>query len=166
MELDFNIQSQINEDISTISHLISLNPLDTISDIYVQKAIITEIMICLSDLMQKCKKLNVTVDFTDDIDNISILKDKNITGLVAYIRDCLCHIDSQKHVMTPNITMSYCIVKGPCTIIQIPNLELISKYDDDICIIFGPQKIYYKRHIIRAFNECKKNLSQFMHIEE
>ena len=39
--------------------------------------------------------------------------------------------------------------------IQIDDSFIGCDYADDICIIYGSKKIYYKRHILRAFDECK-----------
>lgn len=41
---------------------------------------------------------------------------------------------------------------------QINDIEIKSEFDDDVCFFFGTQKIYFKRHILRAFEEAKQKL--------
>ncbi|MFQ5431942.1 MAG: hypothetical protein ACE5EN_05500 [Nitrospinota bacterium] len=41
---------------------------------------------------------------------------------------------------------------------RIGNFEQASDYNDDTCFFFGAQKIYLKRHIVRAFEESKSKL--------
>ena len=156
MSINFNIQSQIHNDIDTIEHLILLNPLVTVQDYYIQNAIFTKIMICLRDLIEKSKRFSKPLTFTDDV---IITKDvKNVADLIKFIRDALCHIDSDNHTIHKN-TFSYNILRGKIkNAILIDDISISSDYEDDICILFGVQKIYYKRHILRAFKECKANL--------
>lgn len=160
MTLNFNIKSQILDDINTIEALIS-SDFFNITNPYVQNACFTKLMICLRDLIYKNNKLSNPIDFCDDV--IIEPDVKNVSQLIKFIRDALCHQDSENHLFGHNIYLSYSVFFG-----KIPNAMNIegkiigSDYEDDICIIFGTQKIYYKRHIIRAFNECKKNLTPIL----
>lgn len=163
MSLDSNMKSQIEDDIETLNQLLSLNPFETISDTYVQKAVFTKIMIDLADLVRKCEKLKVPITFTDDVNINNQLKILNASNLITYVRDALCHIDSFKHYYNSDIVLSYIVLYGKCPdAIGINGSTIGSDYEDDICIIFGSQKIYYKRHILRVFKESKNNLSPFL----
>ena len=37
---------------------------------------------------------------------------------------------------------------------QIGDLKLTSDYDDDVAFFYGTNRLYLKRHIIRAFEEA------------
>lgn len=89
---------------------------------------------------------------------------KNKKSKYWFIKEMGGSYQSLSHLMDIETnTFSYCISFG-----NDPNGFVIndkamgSDYADDFCIIFGVQKIYYNRHIIRAFEECKKNLLPFI----
>lgn len=42
---------------------------------------------------------------------------------------------------------------------KIDNLELKSDYDDDAAVFYGKNRLYFKRHIIRAFKEAQELLA-------
>lgn len=116
MEIDFNTKCQILDDISTVEHLLSLNPFCTITDREVQKAIFTEIMICLRDLVAKSTKvLHKKIDFDDDVIIISQPQSvSNVTDLISFVRNALCHQDSENHKFDSNnnIVLSYNVLIG------------------------------------------------------
>ncbi|MBO5349002.1 MAG: hypothetical protein J6A89_04195 [Clostridia bacterium] len=160
MNLNFNISSQIQDDINTIEHILDLKIFETISDIYIQKSLFTQLMISLRDLIRKSEIYSNKIDFDDDVIKITRpQKVSNVSDLIAFIRNALCHEDSLNHKYNENITLSYNVLKGKFpNAIVIGQASISSDYEDDICIIFGFEKIYYHRHIIRAFKECKNNL--------
>ncbi len=41
----------------------------------------------------------------------------------------------------------------------IGDLELKSEYEDDAAVFYGMNRIYFKRHIVRAFEESKALLA-------
>ena len=155
--MDINEQIQISKDIENIEYLLKLKPFENISDSYILWSIFTKIMIDLRDLVYKSEKHSKRISFSDDIITDSSIKD--ITDLITYVRNALCHITSPNHKLNSNCVFSYNIFKGKIPNgVCIENIKLNSDYEDDICVFFGSHKIYYHRHIIRAFNECKKNL--------
>ena len=92
MELDFDKRCQIEGDIRTIKHLLSLNPFYTISDIEIQRSILTRILICLRDLMYKSEhNAHSRVDFTEDVGINLEDKINDVTDLIKFMRDALCH---------------------------------------------------------------------------
>lgn len=116
----------------------------------------TELMICLHDLLQKCKKSGVPVDFTEAVD---VTSDTNITDLVSGIRGVVCHITSKTHQLhDEDGKFTFNISYGACVLGSISGVEIKSDFDDDVCFFFGKRKIYLNRHIIRAFEEAKANL--------
>lgn len=161
MNIDSNIKWQIENDINNIENLLSLKPFENISNRYLQKAIFTKIMIDLRDLLEKSRIYAKTkLTFTDDILINPSVDVYDISSLIKYMRDALCHITSDNHKFDKknNITLTFGVIVGRRnTFIDINGKTIGSDYDDDIGIVFGSQRIYYKRHIIRAFEECKHN---------
>ena len=161
MKLDFNSKCQIEGDIKTIEHLLSLNPFCTINDIEIQKAILTRILICLRDLLYKTEHLaNNRINFIDDVKIDKQQKISDVTDLIKFMRDALCHEESKNHNSKDfiGLTLNLGIIRGKCSILQSPTKSFGTDYEDDICFITGSQKLYLNRHIIRAFNESKTNL--------
>jgi len=116
-----------------------------------------ELLICLRDLMYKTEKYCSRVTFDDDIVKSANIND--ITDVIKYVRDALCHLDSDNHYLEKgNIKATYNINRGKGTIAKIGDFEQTSNYSDDLCFFFGSQRIYLNRHIVRAFEEVKKNL--------
>ncbi len=119
-----------------------------------------ETLVCLRDLMYKTEKYNKRVDFDNDI--LKTDKIKDVTATIKYVRDALCHRDSDKHYIDEGKLASYNIIYGKGRLLKIGNSEQVSDYDDDVCFFFGAQKIYLKRHIVRAFEEAKAKLSSLI----
>jgi len=106
--------------------------------------------------MYKTEKYSSRITFDDDIvKNDSII---DITDVIKYVRDALCHLDSDNHYLEAgDIKASYNIIRGKGTI-KIGDFEQTSSYKDDLCFFFGNQRIYLNRHIVRAFEEVKLKL--------
>ena len=156
MELDFDKRCQIEGDIRTIKHLLSLNPFYTISDIEIQRSILTRILICLRDLMYKSEhNAHSRVDFTEDVGINLEDKINDVTDLIKFMRDALCHEESSNRKLKEirNFTLNLAIIKGKQNAFNFSGKIFGSDYEDDICFMMGSQKLYLNRHIVRAFNE-------------
>ena len=122
----------------------------------VQSAL-AELLIRVRDLMAKSKKYSSPVEFSDDINTTE--KISNVSDTIKFIRDAVCHIDSDNHNHEEcGARMSYNIGYGKCSLMKIGDTEIKSDYEDDVCFFFGAQKLYLKRHISRAYEEAKANL--------
>lgn len=119
-----------------------------------------ELMIRLNDLLQKCRAVDAPVAFIDDVPQSDDIK--NVTDLVATIRNAVCHIPSRTHVTNLNTTIKFATVFGKTSAFRIGDMELKNEYDDDIRFFFGGIGIYLNRNIIRAFNEAQRNLAPFI----
>ena len=158
MSIDFFTKGEIEESIRRIEELLSSEiflPKNCRSP-FVQSAFI-ETLVCLRDLMYKTEKYAERIDFDNDIVKTGEIQD--VTDTIKYVRDALCHLDSDNHYIEQgNIRASYNIAYGKVRLLKIGNFVQTSEYDDDICFFFGAQKIYLKRHIGRAFKEAKSKL--------
>ena len=121
------------------------------------RSALTEMLILLRDLMAKAKLFGVPVEFADDV-NITA-RVKTVSEAIKFVRDAICHVDSDNHNHEEcKARLSYNIAYGKCNLMKIGDVEVKSEYADDICFFFGSQKLYLKRHIIRAFEEAKDKL--------
>lgn len=118
-------------------------------------------MICLRDLLHKAEKYGQRVSFTDDIMPNEYVKD--VTGAITAVRDACCHIDSFKRLFDDRGNRgSYMVAYGKCNLAKIDDLELKSEYEDDIAVFYGKNRLYFNRHIVRAFNEARQQLAPFL----
>jgi hypothetical protein len=66
------------------------------------------------------------------------------------------------HKINENLTFTFCVMygkmRGGIIIMGGHEMAPTSDYDDDIAFCFGPQRIYLKRHIIRALEAAKAQL--------
>lgn len=116
-----------------------------------------ELLICMRDLMAKVEKFSGRISFADDVkvtDNI-----KDVTDLIKFIRDAVCHSHVYNHFAVPRkARASFMVAYGKYNILQLDDINIASDYADDVCFFFGEQKIYLSRHIIRAFTEATQKL--------
>ena len=158
MIMDMNIKTQIEQDICRIEELLrtEIFNTDNISN-PLRRSAFTEMFIHLADLLKKCEIYSSRISFTDDV--IITPEVKDITDLVINVRNALCHISSNNHMIkNTNLVITNNVVRGKGILFKSGDIVVASDYDDDICYCFGNLKLYFKRHIIRAFREAKQEL--------
>ena len=122
-----------------------------------QQSAFIEVVICLRDLLYKSAKYGHRVAFADDVVKNSYVSD--VTDAITAIRDACCHIDSFKRHIDENFNRgSFMVISGRGTLMKIGDLELKSDYEDDIAFYYGNNRLYLRRHIIRAFEEARQHL--------
>ena len=98
------------------------------------------------------------ISFTDDILINEYVKD--VTDAVTAVRDASCHINSFKRLFDDHGNRgTYNVAYGKGGFLKTDDLELKSDYDDDIAVFYGSNRLYFKRHIIRAFDESQELLA-------
>ncbi len=121
------------------------------------RSALTELLILVRDLMQKAKIFSKPIEFSDDV-NITE-KVKNVSDAIKFVRDAICHVDSENHNHEEcNARLSYTIAYGKCNLGKFGDVQIKSDHEDDLCFFFGNQKLYLRRHIIRAYKEAKESL--------
>jgi len=157
-EMDFFTKSDIESSIRRIDDLLNCGIFQPGNSSHILfRAAFIELLIALRDLMYKAEKLSSRISFDDDVKQSGKIKD--VSDLIKYVRNALCHPDSDTHYIEPgNIKATFNVAFGKANLMKIGDFEQTSKYDDDICFFFGSQGIYLKRHIIRAFEEAKDKL--------
>jgi hypothetical protein len=124
------------------------------------------ILIQLRHLMALAEKYGKRIDFADDVvpSHVGTKSEvADVTGLIRYVRDAICHPESDKHYLVrDHIQMTFTTFYGKQIhgLIAGPDgpIGLTSDYEDDIAFFYGPQRIYFHRHIIRALKEAKDYL--------
>ncbi|BAK97381.1 hypothetical protein OBV_01830 [Oscillibacter valericigenes Sjm18-20] len=152
--MDIYTEAEIRSDISRIEILFRTNIFDSANiNNPLSFAAFIETVIILRDLVKKCEiEGHKRIDFTDDI--IISSKIHDVTDLIEFVRNAVCHINSPNSKIGNN-RINCCCAVGKTKFIQINGKEITSDYEDDICYFFGEQKIYLIRHISRAFNETR-----------
>lgn len=98
-----------------------------------------DVLICLRDLMYKTEKYVSRVNFVDDITISGSVTDA--TSLIKYVRDAMCHLDSDNHYLEAgNIKASFNVLFGQGTGFVLNAIEHSSPYPDDVCFFFGSQQ--------------------------
>lgn len=160
MTINFYQQSEIQESIARIEDILS-------TDIFLQKnannplcrSAFIEVMICLRDLMYKADKFSSRISFDDDVVKSQSNKINDITDVIKYVRDALCHLDSCNHYFeNSEMKATFNIAYGRSKLCNVGGNSQASDYEEDVCFFFGNQKIYLKLHILRAFKEAKNKL--------
>ena len=127
-------KADIGEDIRTIDRLLQhgiFAPANTEHPLF--RAAFIQMLIALRDLMYKAEKHASRIAFTDDVKIIDEVHD--VTDLIKYVRNALCHPDSDNHYLeNGNIKSTFNVV------------------------FFGSQRIFLRRHILRAYDEAKGKL--------
>lgn len=121
------------------------------------------VMILLRELMYDSEKYaNKRIDFKDDVIPLKMTKKKesvnDVTDLIKYVRDSMCRTDIPHHYHDNGMKNSFNVSFGKGVLISLGEDSIQSDYEDDICFFFGNEKIYLKRHIIRAFVEARAAL--------
>ena len=124
------------------------------------KSAFIELMICLRDLLHKCEKYAQRISFSEDILQNNYVDD--VTDAITAIRDACCHTDSFKMHIDDKENRVIIFACGICNVMQIGDLELKSEYEDDIAVFYGSNRLYFKRHIVRAFEEAEKLLAPLL----
>ena len=144
MNIEFYVKSEIESNISRIDELINsgiFKP-ENMSSLFFKSAFI-EVLICLRDLMYKAEKYSSRVSFDEDVVKTTSIKD--VSDVIKYVRDALCHFDSENHYLIQDkVKASYNVIFGKNKWIQIGDIQLISDYEDDICFFLERRKYIIK----------------------
>ncbi len=153
-QMDFSSQQECKGTIKRIRELIGCKIFESNNSKHIlYNSAFIELMICLRDLLEKAQIYAHRLTFTDDVIPSEYVRD--IHGLVKAMRDGCCHIDSYtKPLGKPQHRGSFNVMYGKGSLAKINDVELKSDYTDDIAFFHGTNRIYLKRHIIRAFEEA------------
>jgi hypothetical protein len=157
-ELDLFTKSEIESSIRRIDELLRcgiFHPENSQNVLF--RAAFIELLIAMRDLMYKAQKHASRISFDDDVKKTDKVND--VSDLIKYVRDALCHPDSDNHcVEVGNIKATFNVAFGKANLMKMGDFEQSSKYKDDICFFFGSHGIYMRHHIVRALEEAKSKL--------
>jgi hypothetical protein len=118
----------------------------------ISEAVFIYLMVYLNDILRLVQREH-RVSFNEDV-RVPDKPQADVTDLVSKVRNACCHIGSPAHIFNDIVHSRFCMVVGKGSLFNINGQTIGGDYEDDIAFIFGPLKIYYRRHIIRAFNEA------------
>jgi hypothetical protein len=156
------IQSEAHTNIERIQTILSTDIFEICNREHpLKRSAFIELMICLRDILYKVEKFaGHRVSFNDHIYPSRDIHD--ITDLIKFARDSVCHIDSVNHIYNGNgARISFNILYGKGELCGSR-----SDFDDEVSFIFGEHRIYLKRHIIKAFTEAKSAIKPKLTIFE
>jgi hypothetical protein len=158
----FRAQNDIRRDIEEVQTLVKTGVLQTGWPHEVFWPVATRLIICVRDLVAKSEQLaKKRVAFTDDIYIRGRVKDA--ASLIKFMRDAVCHIEIDHHLLDERknwLSMTY--IRGKGTLVQSGDMRIGSDYQDEIAFVFGNQRVYLGRHLLRAFNEAVVNLQPYL----
>jgi hypothetical protein len=124
---------------------------------------ITELVIRVRDLVAKAEIHTERISFIDDVTVKGKVTD--VTSLITYVRDAVCHIDSKKHDHDQfQARISFNVMFGAGCMAEINGVRIESMYRDDVAFFFGPQRLYLRRHIVRAYSEAVAQLKPLLEL--
>jgi hypothetical protein len=124
------------------------------------KASFIAMLVELRALMYKTEKYAEKINFTDDV--LQHGKVKDVSDLIKFVRDAVCHPDIPHHHLDDGNRASFNVSFGAGCPAHIGEQRQEALYDDDVCFFFGMQHIYLKRHVLRALNEAREKLSPLL----
>src|SRR5687767_2990686 len=132
-EMDFFTKSDIESAIRRIDEILScgiFQPPNSRNVLF--RAAFVELLIALRDLMYKAEKFASRIAFDDDVKKTESVND--VSDLIKYVRDALCHPDSENHYLEGgNIKSTFNVAFGKVRVMKKWDFEQASKYEDDVC---------------------------------
>ncbi|MBN2233640.1 MAG: hypothetical protein JW706_00705 [Opitutales bacterium] len=154
---DWRIKFDVEQDISEVRAIVDSQIVERGEPKVFFRAAVTRLSICIRDLVAKSQILaKKKISFTDDVIIEAPVND--VSSLVKFMRNAMCHVDTDLHLLDAGVYFSMEIVRGKATSHQMSGRSFGSDYADDVAFLIGPQRIYYRRHLIRAFDEAVANL--------
>jgi hypothetical protein len=158
MEIEFFSKSEIENSFNRIHAILGTNIFDSENRMNpLLKSAFIECLICLHDLMYKTEKYSSRIGFDEDIVKSDQVND--ITDAIKYMRDALCHLDSDNHYLEEGGNKAiFNVIHGQGSIYTLFGYVQESYHQDDTCFFYGSQKIYLKKHILPAVEEARSKL--------
>lgn len=126
-------------------------------------SVFTELLINMRDISFKSEKyLDHRLKFTNDIIQKDPQKIKDVTDLIKFFRDSVCHNES------PNLTsgiykFSFVKLMYKEKFINPKVTKLENIYIDDIAFIMGGEIIYLKRHLEKSFYDVYDKFTPYIY---
>ena len=158
MEIDFFSKSEIESSFNRINAILETQIFDKDNRKNpLLKSAFIELLICLHDLACKTEKYSSRITFDEDI--VSSDQVNDITDVIKYMRDALCHLDADSHYLEKGDNKAiFNVIYGEGSIFTLFGYVQESYHADDTCFFYGSQKIYLNRHILPVIEQAKEKL--------
>jgi hypothetical protein len=160
--LDQRTSSAVESNISRVRTLLAcgiFDPQGARNPLYLSA--LTKLTIRVNDLVGKAAAAGCPVNFDNDVIKQGDVKD--VSSLISFIRNAVCHISSGTHKLDDlNAWLSFCSQVGKGCFAEINGRRFECLYEDDTAFFFGEQRIYLKRHLVRAFEQARASLEPLL----
>lgn len=120
----------------------------------------------LRRLIYECNDRGKRIDFEDDVlktvykNHTGEMKNVNdVSDLIIFIRNAAVHLESQNNYLDEGSFFAFNVVVGLSPdAYNVNGVVMGCDYADDMAVWHGQQRLYLKRHALRAFEEAKKVL--------
>ena len=156
--LDFHVSSEVQSSFRRVDAILSsgvFSPEGASGPLYFSA--LTELLIHLHDLLGKAAAQGAAIAFDDDVTKRGDVTD--VRSLVTFVRNAVCHVSSGNHYLeevAARVSFNTCFGCG--CLAEINGLRFEGEYADDVAFFFGHQRLYLRRHVIRAYTEAKAAL--------
>lgn len=121
------------------------------------ESVVTQVLVCLNDVLQKLSQANQRITFTDDIPQNGE-PGRDVTWLINLCRNCACHIEKDENRVDASLQL-FNVVGGGNDQIIVNGARLGCDYLDEIAIYWGRFRLLLNRHMLRAFDEAVQRFS-------
>jgi hypothetical protein len=149
MDIDFFSKSEIESSFNRINAILGTNIFDKEnSKNLLLKSAFIELLTCLHDLMCKTEKYSSRISFDEDIVKTDEITD--ITDVIKYMRDALCHVDSDSHYLEEGDKKAiFNIIYGEGSIFTLFDYVQESYRPDDMLLLWEPENLSEQAYITR-----------------
>lgn len=113
---------------------------------------VTKILIELKDALQILRSHGMRLTFKDDIPS------GDITDLIATCRNAACHIASPDQNIGGSRFRFFSLGPNTPNAIFANGVQMGNIYHDDFAVGWGPNMVYFKRHLERALIEAESKI--------
>jgi hypothetical protein len=122
------------------------------------QSLFIELLSLEGDLLQQSEQAGKRIDFLDEVGSNGKVQD--ITSLIYSMRQSVYNFNANRHthenitVIVPDMNHFYGAGNG-----YFPNgLFFVCDHEDELAFFVGQDRIYFYRHLVRAFNEARTYL--------
>ncbi|MFD2724410.1 hypothetical protein [Ignatzschineria indica] len=140
-EINFFAKGEITNSIEVVRKLLECGIFSSENSRHpLFKSAFIEMLIELRNFMYHCDNVGERISFTDDVNIDASKKIHDVTDVIKYVRDALCHPDSDNHYIEKgNIKSTFNVCFGKANLLETSEFKQGSEYEDDICFFLAPK---------------------------
>lgn len=123
------------------------------------QSLFSRLIIDVDDLLQQAQRAGKRIDFLDEVGTNGRIED--ITSLIHSIRQAVSTVDKPTQTSTPNQEVDGPVINhfyGAGVGYFANGLFFTCSHEDELAFFVDRNRIYFHRHLVRAFGEAKTYL--------